>query len=36
VAFLRDDVWMLADVPLEQMLRHLDHLDSRIWANGSV
>ncbi|WP_432612876.1 dipeptidase [Litoreibacter halocynthiae] len=26
VAFLRDDGRMLADVPLEQMLRHLDHL----------
>ena len=26
VAFLRDDGKMLADVPLEQMLRHLDHL----------
>jgi membrane dipeptidase len=26
VAFLRDDGKMLADVPLTQMLRHLDHL----------
>ena len=26
VAFLREDGKMLADVPLEQMLRHLDHL----------
>ncbi|MCK8482553.1 dipeptidase [Aliiroseovarius sp. S2029] len=26
VAFLRDDGRMLADVPLSQMLRHLDHL----------
>ena len=26
VAFLRDDGRMVADVPLEQMLRHLDHL----------
>jgi membrane dipeptidase len=26
VAFLRDDGRMLSDVPLEQMLRHLDHL----------
>lgn len=26
VAFLRDDGCMLADVPMEQMLRHLDHL----------
>ena len=26
VAFLRDDGRMLADVPLDQMLRHLDHL----------
>jgi membrane dipeptidase len=26
VAFLREDGRMLADVPLEQMLRHLDHL----------
>ncbi len=26
VAFLRDDGRMLAEVPLEQMLRHLDHL----------
>ena len=26
VAFLRDDGRMLADVPLEQMIRHLDHL----------
>ncbi|QBF34297.1 dipeptidase [Thalassococcus sp. S3] len=26
VAFLRDDGRMLADVPLEQVLRHLDHL----------
>jgi membrane dipeptidase len=26
VAFLRDDGRMLADVPLEQMMRHLDHL----------
>ena len=26
VAFLRDDGRMLPDVPLEQMLRHLDHL----------
>ncbi|MEM7238847.1 MAG: membrane dipeptidase, partial [Pseudomonadota bacterium] len=26
VAFLRDDGRMLADVPLTQVLRHLDHL----------
>ncbi len=26
VAFLRDDGRMVPDVPLEQMLRHLDHL----------
>lgn len=26
VAFLRDDGKMLADVPLDQMIRHLDHL----------
>ncbi len=30
VAFLRDDGRMLADVPIEQMLRHLDYLIERI------
>ncbi len=30
VAFLRDDGRMLADVPLEQMLRHLDHLIEKL------
>ncbi|WP_026479635.1 dipeptidase [Ahrensia sp. 13_GOM-1096m] len=29
-AFLRDDGKMLADVPLEQMLRHLDHLIAHV------
>lgn len=30
VAFLRDDGKMLADVPLTQMLRHLDHLIAQL------
>ncbi|MEM9523666.1 MAG: dipeptidase, partial [Pseudomonadota bacterium] len=30
VAFLRDDGRMLADVPVEQMLRHLDHLIEKL------
>lgn len=30
VAFLRDDGRMVADVPLSQMIRHLDHLISRL------
>lgn len=30
VAFLRDDGKMLADVPLTQMLRHLDHLIEQV------
>lgn len=30
VAFLRDDGKMLADVPLTQMLRHLDHLIAQV------
>lgn len=34
VAFLRDDGRMRADVPLEQMLRHLDHLISILGEDG--
>ncbi|NSX54551.1 dipeptidase [Parasulfitobacter algicola] len=30
VAFLRDDGRMVADVPIEQMLRHLDHLITKL------
>lgn len=30
VAFLREDGKMLADVPLEQMIRHLDHLIEKL------
>lgn len=30
VAFLREDGKMLADVPIEQMLRHLDHLIEKL------
>lgn len=33
VAFLREDGRMLADVPLEQMLRHLDHLIEHLGEN---
>ena len=34
VAFLRDDGKMLADVPLEQMIRHLDHLIEHVGEDG--
>ncbi|WP_102110435.1 dipeptidase [Oceaniglobus roseus] len=34
VAFLREDGRMLSDVPMEQMLRHLDHLIGRLGEDG--